>query len=207
MVLLILTINGKQAQGGEVIWLRLHRNQKENEHQHLTHTKSVRNACCPSAELMQRLLCASKGFQQLASVGNSGPGHVPPKSHLPRLSGASKRICNPGAPARAALSLHRPRSAQPWLQESQRQSSCSFGFFFSAGSHTDVHTFCHSSSPNHASLVNKGLGLVKKILNLMGHISLPLVFARGGSVNRSRGTEIPLLMLSRRLLKQTQAPR
>lgn len=95
MVLLILTINGKQAQGGEVIWLRLHRNQKENEHQHLIHTKSVRNACCPSAELTQRLLCASTGFQQLASVGNSGPGHVPPKSHLPRLSGASKRTVTP----------------------------------------------------------------------------------------------------------------
>ena len=151
---------------------------------------------------MWRSLCASKGFQQPASVGNGGPGCVQPKSQLPRLSGASKRICNPTAPACAALSVHRPWSAQAWLQEGQRKSSCSVSFFsWQPHGHTCIWPVFQPKPCQAGGLVKKAhLRACKKILNRMGQVSLHLVFARDGSVNQSRGTKTPLL--SRWLLKQ-----
>lgn len=100
---------------------------------------NLRGMCCPPAQPMQRLLCASVGFGCLAAVGKDGPGHVPPKSQLSRTSGARKRICNPTAPSCAALSRHKPKSVQVWLEEGQRKSSCSISFFQLAASEISIH--------------------------------------------------------------------
>lgn len=75
----------------------------------------------------------------MIGMGNGGPGRVPPKSQLSKISGARKRIFNPTALACAVLSLHRPQSVQVWLEEGQRKSSCSISFFQLAASEVSIH--------------------------------------------------------------------
>lgn len=152
--------------------------------------------CCPSAQPMQRLLCASEGFWWLAGVGNGGVGHVPPKSQLSRTPGARKRICNPTAPACAALSLTSPNLFKFGLNKSKDNPAVPFPFF-SAVSLRDVPKFGHPFKPNRARLVTRAS---KEILHQTGQVSLHLVFATDSSDKQSRGTEIPLL-------KENQAPK
>lgn len=196
---------------GEVNWPRLHRNHKENKHQPLTHTKPGWNMCCPSTELMW-------------SEGRSGP--LKDFNSWPAWGMVDLVVCHPNhncpgflVQARGfVIPLHQhvllyPVTGPDLLEldfKKAKENPAVLFLLFSWQPHGCSYIWpVFQPKPRQAGRLVKNSLLrackKKKILNRMGQVSLHLVFARDGSVNQSRGTEIPLL--SRQLLKQNQAPK